>query len=81
MTPPLSHDGLHIILWEKRTGAGTVRIQQNALCGELMITKYTLNRALKAMELSGRIRPLTKSLGATVRTYEIMDPERYFAER
>ncbi len=78
--PGLNHDGLHILLWEKRTGAGTVRIQQSKWCDDLRITRYTLNRILKAGELAGRWRSLTKSRGSTIKTYVVTDPEVWFAE-
>lgn len=78
--PGYSHDGLHIILWEKRTGGGTVRIQQAKFCDELRITRYTLNRIMRAGEMAGRWRSLTKSRGSTVKTYVVTDPAVWFAE-
>lgn len=78
--PGLSHDGLHVLLWEKRTGSGTVRIQQTRYCEDLQITRYTLNRVLKTMELAGRIRSLTKGRGSTIKTYVVSDPAAWFAE-
>lgn len=77
MSPALSHDGLHALLWNERVD-GTVRIQQNLWCERLLVSRYTLNRVLKAMEVEGRIRSLTASLGATVKTYEVADPGEWF---
>ena len=74
MTLGVDRDGLHALLWLERTGNGTVRIVQKDYCERLLVTKFTLNRVLKRMEDDGRIRCLTSGKGATVRTYEIVDP-------
>lgn len=72
----VSRDGLHYLLWHRRTANNTIHVVQQDLAVELLISRYSLNRVMRQMEVEGRVRDLTGS-GATSKTYEIVDPESW----
>lgn len=74
----VSVPALHFVLWQRRTGDGTLQFDMSELGGELQVTKYTVSRVVNAMLREGRLllmNPDAKS--GKDRTYVVEDPARF----
>ncbi len=79
MTAKIDRNGLHALLWSRRSRMDTLVIDQGTLADELTITKFAVNRILKEFEQDERLRSLSASRGHT-KTYQVFDPRPWIAE-
>lgn len=74
MSLAIDEAAIHALLWLERTGNDTVRVNQVDFADRLMVSKFTVNRLLKRMSDSGRLRCLTRGGGNGPKTYQVTDP-------
>lgn len=74
---PVEMDGLHWLLWYRRTGEATIQINQRQLAAELMLTAPTMNKIIRKMILAGRLSKLAGPRGSAYQTFEIVDPDTW----
>lgn len=70
--------GLHVLLWQRRTASGGLRVVQKQLAGELGVSKWSMSRILARMAEEGRLVPLPGS-GNSSTTYDVVDPAEWAA--
>lgn len=72
----LDRDGLHQLLFDRADGA-PLRVDQGRLADELCVSKFVINRTLKAMCAEGRIVQETVVKGPRSRVFEVTDPAEW----
>lgn len=76
---PVSHDGLHVILWRRAGRGGKLVVSPSALGDELGLTAAATSRLLSDLVDEGRMKAITRRKGAQA-VFAVVDPRRYFAD-